>query len=599
MRRPRRPGRGPDDGDAARLGKHPADGFVVQPVDRHGLSFRLAFATRRGLYRGALSRPSPFLAPVLLLLAALSVLGWWWPNRPRAGDVAMPVGRFNSVSLAPFRAGQSPRAKVFPTTAEVDADLAVVAARTRAVRTYAALEGEYDVAALAERHGLKVWQGIWLGPDRARNAREIARGIALARAHPDTVERVVVGNEVLLRRDLPVSELIAAIDRVRAAVRQPVTYADVWEFWRQFPEVAPHVDIVTIHLLPYWEDTPTGIDRAVAHVGAVYREMTALFPGKPVAIGETGWPSRGRWRGDAAPGRVAQAVFLRRFVALAQEKGFDYNLFEAFDQVWKYQSEGTVGANWGLWTADRTTKFPLAGAVVENPAWPIDAALGLAAGALMLAAGLGRPGLAAGAQVRLAVLAVALGDALAFAWAGTAPVVYDAHLLAAAVVNLAGQAGLAVLMIGRGGAILAGSPLPPARTGRDATRAFRRLLRLRLAQYPHAAAFDDLCFLFAWAAAVMQLLLLFDPRYRDFPLPVFIVPLVCVAARAALRDLPRGGGGREEAWVGGVLALAAVASAIREGPVNLQSLAWNAAAVLLAAPLLLRAWPLARARARA
>ncbi len=545
-----------------------------------------------------MSRPSPLLAPVLLLLAALSVFGWWWPNRPRAGDVAMPVGRFNSVSLAPFRAGQSPLAKVFATADEVDADLALVSGGTRAVRTYAALEGEYDIAALAERHGLKVWQGIWLGPDRTRNAREIARGIALARAHPDTVERVVVGNEVLLRRDLPVAELIAAIDQVRAAVRQPVTYADVWEFWRQFPEIAPHVDIVTIHLLPYWEDQPTGIDGAVAHVGAVYREMTALFHGKPVAIGETGWPSRGRWRADAAPGRVAQAVFLRRFVALAHEKGFDYNVIEAFDQVWKYKSEGTVGANWGLWTADRAAKFPLAGAVVENPAWATDAALGMAIGVLLLAAALRRPGLVLATQVRLAVLAVALGDALAFAWAGTAPVVYDVHLLVAATVNLAGQAGLAALMIGRADAIVAGEPLPPARTGRDTTRALRHLLRLRPVRRPPAgAAFDDLCFLFTWTAAVMQLLLLFDPRYRDFPLPVFIVPLVCVAARAALRDLPRGGGGREEAWVGGVLALAAVASAIREGPANLQSLAWNAAAILLAAPPLLRARPGARARA--
>ena len=313
------------------------------------------------------SRPSPLLLPVLLLLAGLMALAWWWPNRPRAGDVAMPDARFNSVSFAPFRAGQSPLDDTFPSAAEVDADMAVLAPRTRAIRTYAAIEGDYDAAALAEKHGLKVWQGIWLGADRAKNAAEIARGIALAKRYPETIERVIVGNEVLLRRDLPVGELIAAIDQVRAAVRQPVTYADVWEFWRQFPEVARHVDVVTIHLLPYWEDKPTGIDGAVRHVDAVYRTMAALFPGKRIAIGETGWPSRGRARQDAVPGRVEQAVFLRRFIALARAEGFDYNLIEAFDQGWKYQSEGTVGANWGLWTADRQSKFPLSGPVVENP----------------------------------------------------------------------------------------------------------------------------------------------------------------------------------------------------------------------------------------
>ncbi len=545
-----------------------------------------------------MSRLSPLLLPVLLLLAGLIALAWWWPNRPRAGDVAMPDAMFNSVSLAPFRAGQSPLDGRFPSAAEVDADMAVLAPRTRAIRTYSALEGDYDAAALAEKHGLKVWQGIWLGTDRAKNAAEIARGIALARAHPETIERVVVGNEVLLRRDLPVGELIAAIDRVRAAVRQPVTYADVWEFWRQFPEVARHVDVVTIHLLPYWEDQPTGIDGAVQHVDAVYRTMAALFPGKQIAIGETGWPSRGRPRQDAVPGRVEQAVFLRRFIALARAEGFDYNLIEAFDQGWKYKSEGTVGANWGLWTADRQPKFPLSGPVVENPDWTRYAAGGIIAGLGLLAIAFwpSRSRLAgATAQVRFGVLAMALGGALSFAWAGTVPVIYDAHLLVAAIGNLAAQATLAVLMMRRAAGILSGAVPPPSRTGADATEMVRALLRLRPPdRITGAGLFDDLSFVFVWTATVMQLLLLFDPRYRDFPLPVFAVPLVCVIARALLADLPRGGGGREELWTGSTLAVAALASAVAEGSANHSSLAWTVAALALAAPPLLRLLPSAR-----
>ena len=70
----------------------------------------------------------------------------------------------------------------------------------------------------------------------------------------------------------------------------------------------------------------------------------AFTDGRPIAIGEIGWPSRGRWREDAAPSRVNQAVFIREFITLSREMGFDYNLIEAFDQVWKYKSEGTVGA---------------------------------------------------------------------------------------------------------------------------------------------------------------------------------------------------------------------------------------------------------------
>ncbi len=528
------------------------------------------------------------LALASLLLAGLLVLAWWWPNRPQAASFAMPDTKFNSVSFSPFRPGQSPLTHVYPSPEEVDADLAVLAPRARAIRTYAADEGSADLVALAERHGLKVWQGIWLSGDRVRNAREVARGIALANQHPQTIERVIVGNEVLLRRDLPVEDLIAALDKVRQAVRQPVTYADVWEFWRQFPQVARHVDLVTIHLLPYWEDTPTNLDGAIAHIEAVYRQMAALFPGKRIVIGETGWPSRGRWREGAAPGRVAQASFLRRFVALAQRDQFDYNLIEAFDQDWKYQSEGTVGANWGLWTAGRAPKFPLSGPVAEDPSWPWHAAASIFAG-LLLTYGPGSDRrLGTGARIGLAVLGMTCGGALGFAWAGTVPLAYDRHLALAAVVNLPGQAILALLMVRRAATILAGFTPPPARTGADATDTARALLRLRAPEQPAGWLFDDLSFGFVWTAAVMQLLLLFDPRYRDFPLPVFAVPLVCVLARALLRDLPRGGGGAAELLAGGTLALASILVAFREGAANTPALIWCGAALILAVPPLLR-----------
>lgn len=516
------------------------------------------------------------LGLALAALAALTALGWWLPARPVA--VATPGGIVNSVSFAPFRPGESPLTETFPTAAEVDADLALLAGKARAIRTYASVEGDYDTAALAEAHGLKLWLGVWLGADRAKNEAEVAAGIRIARAHPGTVERLVVGNEVLLRRDLPPDELAADIDRVRAAVAQPVTYADVWEFWEQFPEMAAHVDIVTIHLLPYWEDDPVGIDGAVDHVGEVHRRVAALFPGKPVAIGETGWPSGGRQRRDAAPGRVNEALFIARFATLAQRERFDYNLIEAFDQDWKSADEGTVGARWGIGTSARSPKFPDPGRVSEDPGWPAKA-LAAVALAVALLAGAAR----SRASLPLAVLSFGLANAFVYAWTATLPVAFSPPERIAAAGNLAGQALLGVLLLRRAARRLAGGRPEAHRTGADATRTLRRL---RLP--PMEGVFDDLSFLFLWAAAVLQLLLLFDPRYRDFPLPSFAVPLVAVAARACLRDLPADGGGREELAAGGTLAVCAIASAVMEGPLNGQSLVWNAAALALAAPPLLR-----------
>ena len=76
--------------------------------------------------------------------------------------------------------------------------------------------------------------------------------------------------------------------------------------------------------------------------------MQERFPGKKIVIGETGWPSDGRMRSDARPGRVEQVRYFSIFRTLAEREHFDYNIVEAFDQYWKARQEGTVGAAWGL-----------------------------------------------------------------------------------------------------------------------------------------------------------------------------------------------------------------------------------------------------------
>lgn len=521
------------------------------------------------------------LAPFLLLLAVITVVAWWLPNRAQNPQAGSPAARFNSLSYTPTRPGNSPLEDHFATQAEADQDLAQLATITGNIRSYSAIEGPYDVAALAQRHGLHLWQGIWLGGNRAENARQMARGIELAHRYPATIDRLVVGNEVLLRRDLPVDELIADIEHVRSSVRQKVAYADVSDFWDQFPQVAPHVDVVMVHLLPYWEDVPTGIDHAVAAVGDVYTHFTKLFPGRPIVIGETGWPGRGRQRADAVPGRINEARFVRGFMAQAAARHFDYNLFQAYDENWKYQNEGVIGPNWGIFSADRTPKIPPSGPLREDPFWAWHAAFSIAAGLVLTAMGLrGRaPGEHSPTPAQTALFAMTLGAALGYAESQTLPVLYDWHARLAGVANLSGQVLLAGLMMRRDAGAIA-----PAdwRTGADATRRIRQYLRLRHAAWP--GLFEDLVFLFAWAAAVDQILLVFDPRYRDFPLATYAVPLVIVAARIARADLPRGMGGREEWALALALTIGAVASAVQEGMLNGQSLRWNACVLVLAWP---------------
>jgi len=327
------------------------------------------------------------------VVAALNFLWWWVPNRPVdiAGWSTAPL---QSVSFAPYRPGQSPLTRTFPTPAQIDSDLKRLEGKVKAVRTYSSGENLEAVPQNAGKYGLKVWHGAWLNNNDKENLEQINLLIDHANKYKDTIERVIVGNEVLLRKDLTANELRRYIRQVKQRVTQPVTYADVWEFWLRNPQLADEVDFITIHILPYWEDEPIGVDRKEAdgklaiekHLVDIYKKVQARFPDKKIVIGETGWPSDGRMRSDARPGRVEQVKYFSIFRQAAEREGFDYNVIEAFDQYWKARQEGTVGAAWGLLDAQRHDKFELGKPVRAEPHWQILFTISTIAGALLLLA---------------------------------------------------------------------------------------------------------------------------------------------------------------------------------------------------------------------
>ncbi|PPD34514.1 MAG: exo-beta-1,3-glucanase [Methylomonas sp.] len=299
----------------------------------------------------------------------------WFLNRPQDAGVDVPSGKLMSLSFAPFREGYSPLEETFPLPEHIDEDLRLLADKTHTIRTYASLGGLEPAPALARKYGLSVIQGGWLGYGYMDNKKEMDALIKSANENPDVVKRVIVGNEVLLRGDMDVDRLIGYIRQVKSAVKQPVSYADVWSMYMKYPQLIKEVDFITIHILPYWEDEPVSVEHASEHLEKIVKqvedEARGLAPGKPILIGESGWPSAGRQRGMAIPGVVNEAKFIRDMIQVVNRHGFDYNIVEAFNQPWKSNLEGVVGANWGLLSADRQPVFPLTGSVYENPNWSI------------------------------------------------------------------------------------------------------------------------------------------------------------------------------------------------------------------------------------
>ena len=498
-------------------------------------------------------------------VAALNLLWWWWPNKPVeiAGWTSAPL---RSVSFAPYRPGQSPLTMVFPTPDQIDEDLRRLQGKVKAVRTYSSGENLETVPQRAGKYGLKVWHGAWLNDNDKENLEQINLLIDHANKYKDTVERVIVGNEVLLRKELTANQLRSYIRQVKQRVTQPVTYADVWEFWMRNPSLADEVDFITIHILPYWEDVPIGMDRREPdgkltiekHIRDIYKKVQDRFPGKTIVIGETGWPSDGRMRADARPGRVEQVRYFSVFRDLADREKFDYNIVEAFDQYWKARQEGTVGAAWGLLDAQRQDKFQLGKPVSAEPNWPMLFFLSTLASGLILAAFIG---LRRQSTYRAVVVFAVFAQLIATCYVQTTwidltrvfyfekmmGVVFWAVLLA--LFSYALLRGIADSLTGR----MADPSLYGARV-LEAWRAWRALPRYRIltradlmAQMLYLAL-TVLCIFYLvvisidWYDGVIRIgswfrQIAIDGRYRDFPIWSFAIPSVVLMAWKTLTIL--------------------------------------------------------------
>ena len=530
----------------------------------------------------SLARPFPrrfWLGFLVLHVLALAVLGQF--VREQMQPVDLPAlhldqgEKLHCVSYSPYyQPGQTPLdPSVRILREQIIADLKALAPLTACVRIYSVNQGLEQVPAVAQTLGLKVLLGAWIGMEADKNRIQIDTAVRLANEFPDTVKAVVVGNEVLLRREQTEAGLRAYIDEVRKRVKVPVTYADVWEFWTRHPDLASAVDFVTVHILPYWEDRPVAIEHALQHVTDVRALVVKQFS-KPILIGETGWPSAGRQREAALPSRANQARYLREFIRKAHDEGWDYNFIEAIDQPWKRKLEGTVGGYWGILDTDLEPKFSWVAPVAEREgdrALIVAAVAGALVGALTCLAGVLKFG---GRGRPLAVLAAASGGALAGAVMVLATehawVAYRNGLEWAVLTALGGAGALIPFLI----ALWAGCR--PLTGGIAAWREGRSYIQCEIITRLLALV----RFVVLFGAAAAALLLFADPRYRDFPTLLYAVPalsLACLAIFAPAWNRP----GMEERCLAGIILLGGVGRWVSE-PMNPEAILWASCCLVMA-----------------
>jgi exo-beta-1,3-glucanase (GH17 family) len=89
----------------------------------------------------------------------------------------------------------------------------------------------------------------------------------------------------------------------------------------------------------------------------MYRRAVRAAGGKKVIISETGWPNKGPLTRGIVPSYEDAIKYLIDTYQWAEEDGIEIFYFSAFDETWKIDAEGDVGAYWGLWDQDGKLKY--------------------------------------------------------------------------------------------------------------------------------------------------------------------------------------------------------------------------------------------------
>lgn len=258
----------------------------------------------------------------------------------------------HGVCFSPYVEGQGPGTDIGE--AQIRERLQIVQPYVSWIRSFSTIEGNELIPSVAADLGLQTMVGVWIGSDLDKNEAELRNGIEIAqRGHAGIL---AVGNEVLLRGDVSESQLIEYIQRVKTAVPDvEVGYVDAYFEFVDHPEVTEVCDVILANCYPFWEGVAA--EHSLLYMKEMYRRALSAAGDKRVIISETGWPNMGSPERGAQPSVESAMKYFIDTCQWAGQDGIEVFYFSAFDEAWKVDAEGDVGAYWGLWDKDGNPKY--------------------------------------------------------------------------------------------------------------------------------------------------------------------------------------------------------------------------------------------------
>jgi exo-beta-1,3-glucanase (GH17 family) len=193
---------------------------------------------------------------------------------------------------------------VGPSQNNITRDLAVMSQLTDSVRLYGTDCNQtqmliHAINRLEIKDTMKIWLGVWLDKNDTTTERQISQTWDILDDYGcDYFKGIIIGNEVLYRKDLSETELLGHISDFRKNISDhscqlPIAMADLGDNWTA--DMATKVDIVMSNVHPFF----AGVDvkEAAAWTWNFWQthdvSLTANQNGIHQVIAEVGWPSGG------------------------------------------------------------------------------------------------------------------------------------------------------------------------------------------------------------------------------------------------------------------------------------------------------------------
>jgi exo-beta-1,3-glucanase (GH17 family) len=258
----------------------------------------------------------------------------------------------HGLCFSPYLEGQKPGSQL--SEKQIKKRMEIIAPYTKWIRTFSCTDGNELIPGIAREYGLKTLVGAWLGNNKNINEKEIINAIRLARE--GKVDILAIGNEVMYRKDLSEDELLHYINRVKRELPDiPVGYVDAYYEFENRPQITEACDVILANCYPFWEGCH--IEYSLLYMKDMYNRAVKAAEGKKVIISETGWPHLGEKFYGAEPSVENVLRYFINAQLWSREEDIDLFYFSSFDETWKIDYEGDVGAFWGLWDKDEKLKY--------------------------------------------------------------------------------------------------------------------------------------------------------------------------------------------------------------------------------------------------